>query len=123
MNKVTAPTADATTAPTSDPPRPIILVLGMIYGILIDEMTKLYGQEWRDTHRILSLHYLGFTVYSMDDKHDHVKGKHCNANFNLVRRMHRSLMDQNVFPSFLGAQYILLDYFFSPVSIISILIP
>jgi len=97
--------------------KPVILVLGMVYNVSIDNMTQKYGQEWRDMHRILSLVNIGFTVFSMDNKHIPIIGKHCDANYNNVRRMVKSLKQQNVFPASLGAKYIILDYFFSPVSI------
>jgi hypothetical protein len=94
----------------------IILVLGMVYSIdSIDNALSSYGQEWRDYQRISSLIDLGYEVYSLDDKHQPIIGKHCKANFNDPRRMIRSFKNQNSFPIRLHAKYILLDYFFSPV--------
>jgi hypothetical protein len=84
--------------------------------------TKLYGQEYRDELRIGSLSDLGYDVYSIDDKHNPIIGKHCNANFNDPRRMIHSFKQQKSFPLSLSADYILLDYFFSPVSNIYIYI-
>ena len=65
----------------------IILVLGMVYSDSINNAISSYGQEWRDYQRILSLIDLGYKVYSLDDKHESIPGKHCKANFNDPRRM------------------------------------
>ena len=73
------------------------------------------GQEKRDFIRLNSLENNGYTVYSLDDKHDPINGRHCNANFNDPRRMIKSIQEQLSYPVNLEAQYIILDYFFSPV--------
>lgn len=102
-------------------PKKIILVLGMINGDYDDyniynQYSIDFGQEYRDYIRILSLVDLGFTVFSMDDKHEPILGKHCNANFNDSRRMFIKM--KTIYPINLKANFILLDYFFSPVSIL-----
>jgi len=74
-----------------------------------------HGQERRDQKRINALIKRGFRVYSLDDKHKQIIGRHCYANFNYPRKMMRSLNEQRVFPSYLGARFIILDYFFCPV--------
>jgi len=102
-------------------PKEIILVLGMInddyddYNIY-NRYSVDFGQEYRDYIRILSLVDLGFKVFSMDDKHKSILGKHCNANFNDSRRMFIKM--KTIYPFNLKANFILLDYFFSPVSIL-----
>ena len=74
-----------------------------------------YGQERRDLIRISRLISLGYNVYSIDDKHNAILGQHCRANFNDSRRLYQSIKKQKAFPEYLVAQYIILDYFFSPV--------
>ena len=96
----------------------IVLVLGMVYINYNTEYSNYvepFGQEWRDYQRIISLINNGYNVFSLDDKHKPIIGKHCNANFNNPRRMMRSFKIQKAFPLCLKAKYILLDYFFSPV--------
>ena len=95
----------------------IILVLGMINSNTEYENLEIYGQEWRDFQRILSLTKLGFKVYSLDDKHEPIVGRHCKANFNDPRRMGKSLNSDESFAVRLHAKFILLDYFFCPVII------
>lgn len=93
----------------------IILALGMVYSDIIFDKIEPFGQEWRDKIRLDALSLLGYTVYSMDDKHKPIQGKHCDANFNNPRRMRISINQQNVYQINLGARFIILDYFFSPV--------
>ena len=75
----------------------IILVLGMVYTDLKFEELKPYGQERRDYKRILSLINLGYEVFSLDNKHKPIIGRHCQANFNDPRRMIYSISMQNCF--------------------------
>lgn len=99
-----------------DANKEITLALGMVYSNTIFESIEPFGQEWRDQKRLNSLsEKFNFIVYSMDDKHHSIIGKHCDANFNNPRRMMKSIKDQNVFKINLGAKNIILDYFFSPV--------
>ena len=100
----------------------IILVLGMVYTDLKFEELKPYGQERRDYKRILSLINLGYEVFSLDNKHKPIIGRHCQANFNDPRRMIYSISMQKCFSFNLNAKYILLDYFFSPVIILQLII-
>jgi len=93
----------------------VILVLGMVFDETNYNKSIIRGQEKRDLIRILSLVNLGYKVYSMDDKHQPVIGKHCKANFNNSRRMFKSISDQLSFQINLKADYVLLDYFFSIV--------
>ena len=95
----------------------IILALGMVYTDIVYNKIEPFGQEWRDKIRLDSLSLLGYTVFSMDDKHKPIQGKHCDANFNNPRRMNRSIKDQNIFQINLGAKWIILDYFFMPVEL------
>ena len=71
--------------------------------------------------RCEALSSLGFNVFTLDDKHNPVIGKHCNANFNDFRRMLKSFRDQQVYRMNLGADFIILDYFFSPVLLYNLL--
>ena len=93
----------------------IILVLGMVYSVKEYDFLEPYGQEYRDLVRCESLSSLGFEVFSLDDKHKAIHGKHCNANFNDFRRMQKSFKYQQAYRLNLGAKFIILDYFFSPV--------
>lgn len=100
-----------------------VLVLGMVY---IDDNIKnnlsiAFGQEKRDLIRILGLIKLGYEVFSMDDKHSPINGKHCNANFNNSRKMFKSMVTQQAYPINLRADYIILDYFFSLVCLMIII--
>jgi len=93
----------------------IILVLGMVYCSEDIGLSLYFGQEKRDFIRITSLVNQGYKVFSMDNKHNAIHGRHCNANFNDSRRMTKSFRDQNAYRIDLRASYIILDYFFSPV--------
>jgi hypothetical protein len=82
------------------------------------------GQGFRDNVRCQALQDQGYTVLSLDDKHDEddypiEAKKHCKANFADARRMMLSLRER------WGTEYefdhIILDYFFSPVSTLLIL--
>ena len=64
-----------------------VLLLGMVYS---NEMVLKIGQEYRDRVRCIALENLGYSVRTLDDKHDDNKlehGKHCTANFCHPRRM------------------------------------
>ena len=105
--------------------RKIILVLGMVnsnrrfnYNIKAKNYAKKFGQAMRDQRRIAALSKHGYKIYSLDNKHDPIEDKHCNANFNDSRKLLLSLKEQAVFPVALGADNIILDYFFVPVKII-----
>ena len=99
-----------------------ILLLGMVYSV--EEKPK-RGQEFRDRVRCESLENFGFDVYTLDNKHlssdldECKKGKHCTANFCDFRRMQRSIID-----TWGNIQFdcIILDYFFSPVMIITFIV-
>ena len=75
-----------------------------------------FGQGFRDYQKIKRLVELGYTVYTIDDKHDSIPELHCRTNFNMYRDFYKCI--RKVFPSItLGiVQFILIDYFFSPVS-------
>lgn len=95
-----------------------ILVLGMVYNnetSAENNMSIAFGQERRDLIRILGMIKLGYEIFSMDDKHNPVNGRHCNANFNNSRKMFKSMSIQQAYPINLRAKYIILDYFFSIV--------
>ena len=83
-----------------------ILCLGMVYS---DEVRPGRGQEFRE-----ALRSIGYSVRTLDNKHAHIPGQHCNANFNDVRRMMRSVAGEWVGITF---NHVVLDYFFSPVRI------
>ena len=111
--------------------RPSILLLGMVYteylkliswkntrlGITtLDKPNR--GQEFRDMVRCKGLESLGYDVKTLDNKHDPeraVINKHCCTTFCDPRRM-----KQAMFSSWPDKKFdaVILDYFFSPVSII-----
>jgi hypothetical protein len=94
------------------------LLLGMFYSE--DEGEPKRGQQFRDAVRCQSMETLGYTVYTLDGKHEPVKnktksGRHCNANFaSSSRRLTWSIIEvwKNAGIVF---DVIILDYFFSPV--------
>jgi len=94
-----------------------ILLLGIVYSNNEYNILEQYGQEYRDLVRCEALTALGYKVFTLDDKHGPVLGKHCNANFNDFRRMLKSFEDQGAYRLDLRAKFIILDYFFSPVFI------
>ena len=102
--------------------RKTILLLGMVFSDNSYDFLEPYGQEFRDLVRCEALSSLGYNVFSLDDKHNPVMGKHCNANFNDFRRMRKSFEDQKSFRMDLYADFILLDYFFSPVLFVVIIV-
>lgn len=89
------------------------LLLGMVFS---EEMEPKRGQEFRDRVRCEALEKMGYSVKTLDNKHDDMEarfGKHCRANFADSRRMLKSMRSK------WGGNFqfddIILDYFFSPV--------
>lgn len=78
------------------------------------------GQLFRDGVRSKALEDAGYIVRSLDNKH-HEKDVnlgdeiHCNANFADSRRMSKAL--RSTFGEDIIFDHIILDYFFSPVSL------
>lgn len=92
------------------------LLLGMVFAT---EQRPKRGQEYRDRVRCESLEKLGFNVKTLDDKHNDTDLRnHCNANFLDARRMLKSMQAKWSKQKF---NLVILDYFFSPVSIFSII--
>ena len=90
-----------------------VLCLGMVFS---EEMEPKRGQEFRDRVRCEAMEEAGYSVFTLDNKHkDYTLGndKHCTANFSDARRMFKSINSRWKGKSF---DYIILDYFFSPVS-------
>ena len=94
-----------------------ILLLGMFHG---NEKEPKVGQEYRDTKRCNSLTDLNFLVKTLDDKHENNQiGSHCRTNFTNFRRM-RQVMNSTWGDNFAKFDYIILDYFFCPVSLVCV---
>ena len=94
-----------------------ILLLGMVYS---EEMEPKRGQEFRDRVRCLALEIMGYSVKTLDNKHDDTmieSGKHCSANFADARRMLKSMRSK--WGNDVEFDKIILDYFFSPVSLVT----
>lgn len=90
-----------------------VLLLGMVFS---NEFVPKVGQEFRDRVRCESLESLGYSVKTLDDKHDDSKlehNKHCRANFGQPRRMLKAMAEK--WGDSLLLDHIILDYFFSPV--------
>ena len=90
-----------------------VLLLGMVFS---NEFVPKVGQEFRDRVRCESLESLGYSVKTLDDKHDDSKlehNKHCRANFGQPRRMLKAMAEK--WGDSLQLDHIILDYFFSPV--------
>ena len=90
-----------------------VLLLGMVYS---NEMVPKIGQEYRDRVRCIALENLGYSVKTLDDKHDDnklVHGKHCTANFCHPRRMLIAMTSK--WGDNISLHHVILDYFFSPV--------
>ena len=95
-----------------------VLLLGMFFSsghFVIPNR----GQGFRDNVRCQALEDQGYTVLSLDDKHDEddypiIAKKHCKANFADARRMMLSLRER--WGTSYEFDHIILDYFFSPVS-------
>ena len=93
--------------------KPRALLLGMIYS---EEYRPKRGQEFRDRVRCEALESLGYDVYTTDNKHETGKpNKHISADFCDPRRMLKAIQAQ--WGSDVKFDYIILDYFFSPVCI------
>jgi hypothetical protein len=91
-----------------------VLLLGMFFSRKYTNPAR--GQGFRDGVRCQALEKCGYDVRSLDDKHecdDHAELKHCKANFADARRMAQSVLNTWDDSSF---DYVILDYFFSPVS-------
>jgi hypothetical protein len=89
-----------------------VLLLGMVYAHQAVEPKR--GQEFRDRVRCEAVQNLGYSVYTLDDKHDDESiEEHCRANFADTRRMFQSMKSK--WPDSLKFREIILDYFFSPV--------
>ena len=90
-----------------------VLLLGMVFS---KEFVPKVGQEFRDRVRCEALECLGYSVRTLDDKHDDSKlahGKHCRTNFCQSRRMFKAMAEK--WGGSLLLDHIILDYFFSPV--------
>jgi hypothetical protein len=94
-----------------------VLLLGMYFGT--ETIPKL-GQEYRDTIRSEALSKLNYNVKTLDDKHmGNQRQMHCRASFTNFRRMHNAVRFKwgDNFQKF---NFIILDFFFCPVSIHSL---
>ena len=93
-----------------------VLLLGMVYARQATEPKR--GQEYRDRVRCEAVESLGRRVYTLDDKHSDIDiPEHCRANFADARRMFASIRTK--WEGSLSFKEIVLDYFFSPVSVFS----
>lgn len=97
-----------------------ILLLGMAFHDKNQSEHATRGQGYRDRIRCEALENLSYVVHTLDDKHDAAissEKKHCQTNFADARRM-ASSMDAiwGSDPANKAYDYIILDYFFSPVS-------
>jgi hypothetical protein len=92
--------------------KPKALLLGMVFST---EQSPKRGQMFRDRIRCESLEHLGYSVYTLDNKHEITTaqiGKHCRTNFAQSRRM---LKDINSIWGYNNQfNVIILDYFFCP---------
>lgn len=101
--------------------RPTALLLGMFNST---EETPKHGQ-FRDRIRCEALEKY-YDVYTLDNKHDSKnllevkKGRHCQASFNDTRRMKMDILQ--TWGETIKFDVIILDYFFSPVRQVFILI-
>ena len=91
-----------------------VLLLGMFYSKGFEPSR---GQGFRDGIRCQAVENVGYSVWSLDDKHsatgsEVIEGKHCQTNFANARRMAMAL--RRSWPQILF-DHIILDYFFSPV--------
>lgn len=92
---------------------PKALLLGMVFS---EEQEPKRGQEFRDRVRCEAMQDLGYSVFTLDNKHSDVSlknGRHCQANFADARRMFKSIEDR--WGMTIQFDSIVLDYFFSPV--------
>jgi hypothetical protein len=103
-----------------------VLLLGVFHSRKFDDRVAgkepNRGQLFRDGVRSKALEDSGYIVRSLDNKH-HETGVsigdeiHCNANFADSRRMSKAL--KSTFGDEIIFDHIILDYFFSPVSLYS----
>lgn len=104
----------ADTVLASAPPSENVLLLGMVYSKRATNPAR--GQEFRDRVRCEALSKLGYSVKTLDDKHEDESDEnlHCQTNFSDPRRMISSMQTlwKNNDCKF---DHIILDYFFSPV--------
>ena len=96
-----------------------VLLLGMFFSSGYFD-TPNRGQGFRDNVRCQELENEGYTVLSLDDKHNEVEypvisemNRHTQANFADSRRMMLSMKKR--WGADCDFQHIILDYFFSPV--------
>jgi hypothetical protein len=109
-----ATTTIATTNTFGGAQKPSVLLLGMVFAHQATEPKR--GQEFRDRVRCVALQNLGYQIYTLDDKHDDRRiDEHCRANFADTRRMMADMA--NKWGDDVSFDHIVLDYFFSPVSI------
>lgn len=97
---------------------PSALILGMAFHDKARSEQPTRGQGYRDRIRCEALERLNYNVRSLDNKHEEIiskESKHCQANFADARRM-KSSMDE-LWPNREQYDHVILDYFFSPVSI------
>lgn len=95
---------------------PAALLLGMVFSHHSVEPKR--GQEFRDHIRCQALRNQGYKVYTLDDKHDDSEiDEHCRANFADTRRMIASMKSKWAETN-TKFNHVILDYFFSPVSIL-----
>jgi hypothetical protein len=95
------------------------LLLGMAFHDRDKSENPKRGQGFRDRIRLEALEAMNYAVRTLDDKHQvsvSSQNKHCKANFADARRMKVSMdelwgRDNNSY------DHIILDYFFSPVSL------
>ena len=90
-----------------------VLLFGMVFS---NEFVPNLGQEFRDRVRCEALESLGYSVRTLDNKHDDSKlehGKHCRTNFCQPRRMFQAMKSK--WGNRIRLDHIILDYFFSPV--------
>ena len=102
-----------------------ILLLGMAFHDKSKSNERpTRGQGYRDRIRCEALENMDYIVRSLDDKHKcsiSKQKKHCEANFADARRM-KSSMKEIWSNSTIAYDHVILDYFFSPVSLFSLLL-
>lgn len=100
--------------PTSNStPKPAALLLGVVFAAKDTSSKPKRGQGFRDRVRCEALEKHGYTVRSLDNKHDDTGlPNHVTANFADPRRMLRSMAAKWGSEKY---EHIILDYFFSPV--------
>lgn len=91
----------------------------MLLGIVDTEWNKnTTGQEARDNLRCGAMKAMKFIIKTIDDKHSEVnRPNHCQANFCDARRFKMSMTNKWGENYSYSLDHIILDYFFSPVSV------